>query len=165
MGGLSLVRLVGMSRMKKYGFVLHIEGVDVINGSKIYDIKPYVPWDIPKTLQKFPSWVTQEDSYPTVEFNSSSYTALEKLYKKSNFAPFYPLKNEDGLTSTFESVIRTIQEILKQDPRASHVRGTQGEYKIIFCNVEIRFNVSTKASSLVVTVTDAYLVKYTKMVD
>ena len=50
--GLSIVRLVGVD-----GCTLHVEDVDIIDGTPLLDIKPYVPdFDMRKTDQI--GWLT-----------------------------------------------------------------------------------------------------------
>lgn len=50
--GLSLVRLVGIEHTATQGDVLKVEGVDLLDGTPIYDIKPYLATDV-KTNAKF----------------------------------------------------------------------------------------------------------------
>lgn len=42
--GLSCVQLLGMEDTEKHGLVLLIAGADLMDGSPIYDIKPYLPY-------------------------------------------------------------------------------------------------------------------------
>ncbi len=42
--GLSSVRLVGVEQTSRYGMVLHVSGADLMDGTPIFDIKPYVPY-------------------------------------------------------------------------------------------------------------------------
>lgn len=42
--GLSSVRLVGVERTSDRGIVLHVKGADLMDGTPIYDIKPYLPY-------------------------------------------------------------------------------------------------------------------------
>src|SRR5574344_398957 len=42
--GLSSVRLVGLEQTKDWGTVLRVSGADLMNGTPIYDIKPYLPY-------------------------------------------------------------------------------------------------------------------------
>ncbi len=42
--GLSCVRLVGVQLGTPEGPVLHVAGADLMDGSPIYDIKPYLPY-------------------------------------------------------------------------------------------------------------------------
>ena len=42
--GLSSVRLIGTEQTKEYGTVLHVAGADLMDGTPIFDIKPYIPY-------------------------------------------------------------------------------------------------------------------------
>ena len=42
--GLSCVRLLGVEKHPKYGAVLRVAGVDLLDGTPIIDIKPYLPF-------------------------------------------------------------------------------------------------------------------------
>ena len=42
--GLSCVKLVGVERTDAFGTVLHVAGADLMDGTPIYDIKPYIPF-------------------------------------------------------------------------------------------------------------------------
>ena len=42
--GLSSVKLTGMEYTDEHGTILHISGVDLLNGTPVYDIKPYIPY-------------------------------------------------------------------------------------------------------------------------
>lgn len=42
--GLSSVTLLGVEHTKSYGTVLHVGGADLMDGTPIFDIKPYIPY-------------------------------------------------------------------------------------------------------------------------
>ena len=42
--GLSCVRLLGIEHTREYGPVLHVGGADLMDGTPIFDIKPYIPY-------------------------------------------------------------------------------------------------------------------------
>ena len=42
--GLSCVRLLGVEETEKFGTVLHVGGADLMDGTPIFDIKPYIPY-------------------------------------------------------------------------------------------------------------------------
>ena len=42
--GLSSVRLLGVECTEKFGTVLHVGGADLMDGTPIFDIKPYIPY-------------------------------------------------------------------------------------------------------------------------
>ena len=41
--GLSCVKLLGVEKTEHAGTVLHVGGADLMNGTPIFDIKPYIP--------------------------------------------------------------------------------------------------------------------------
>ena len=42
--GLSCVKLLGTEITKEYGTVIHVAGADLMDGTPIFDIKPYIPY-------------------------------------------------------------------------------------------------------------------------
>ena len=42
--GLSSVKLLGVEHTEQYGTVLHVGGADLMDGTPIFDIKPYIPY-------------------------------------------------------------------------------------------------------------------------
>ena len=42
--GLSCVKLLGVEHTAEYGTVLHVGGADLMDGTPIFDIKPYIPY-------------------------------------------------------------------------------------------------------------------------
>ena len=42
--GLSCVRLLGVEDTQEFGTVLHVGGADLMDGTPIFDIKPYIPY-------------------------------------------------------------------------------------------------------------------------
>ncbi len=42
--GLSSVTLLGLEETREYGTVLHVGGADLMDGTPIFDIKPYIPY-------------------------------------------------------------------------------------------------------------------------
>ena len=157
--GLSLVKIVGVD---KKGKRLHIAALDLVNGTPVYDIKPVVPWDEPGHFDgeklKVPAWVTQDDELKSVQFSSAAREQMVKLVKDGKLAPVYNKK--DGIND----VVKTIQEILAQDPRASNTntnkRGSECEnkvYSILFASIEVQFRVGGNDGVVVENVMDADL--------
>jgi tRNA (adenine37-N6)-methyltransferase len=140
--GLSLVSIDRLDVTKRQ---LHISAFDLVNGTPVYDIKPCVPWDVPGMFDgsnlRYPTWVKEDDKLSKVSFTLEADEELKDSVSKNLLAPFYTEAN-DG----FEAAVRTLQEILAQDPRASRKRGTstaQSEppYSILFCQVRVQFRV------------------------
>ena len=42
--GLSCVKLLGVEETEEFGTVIHVGGADLMDGTPIFDIKPYVPY-------------------------------------------------------------------------------------------------------------------------
>jgi tRNA-Thr(GGU) m(6)t(6)A37 methyltransferase TsaA len=144
--GLSLVKVECWNAKTRQ---LHVSGLDIVNGTPVYDIKPCVPWDIPGTesssVLRVPEWVTQDDEIAVVEFTTEAKNELDECIEQGYLAPLYTKQN-DGLVGA----LQTIQQVLAQDPRSSHkgvkenARGVASltTYNIIFCKCRIDFLVS-----------------------
>lgn len=139
--GLSLVALKGVDLRQKR---LHIAAFDLVNGTPVYDIKPCVPWDVPGHWSgeslRVPEWVRQEDSLSKVVFSESAKTDLLAMIHQDRLRPLY---NDDS--EGFDAALKTLQEVLAQDPRASHTRGKAtkhgANYSLVFCRSEVEFRV------------------------
>lgn len=53
--GLSCVKILGIEQTSENGTVIHVAGADLMNGTPIFDIKPYIPYSdsIPEALGGF----------------------------------------------------------------------------------------------------------------
>jgi tRNA-Thr(GGU) m(6)t(6)A37 methyltransferase TsaA len=158
--GLSLVKMVKWDVSTRR---LHVAGLDLVNGTPVYDIKPAVPWDVPGypgleiPLLHVPEWVTQQDEISTVRFEDAARTQLHECIGNGLLAPLYTLES-DGVGAAED----TILQILSQDPRSSHKglkvnqRGSVSTvestgattYNIVFCETKISFTV-TQDSAIV----------------
>ena len=92
--GLSSVRLVGVERTESLGDVLVVEGADLMDGTPIVDIKPYLPFT---------------DSHPDA---SEGYTAVTRLA-----AGLDVILPEEVRTELGEYHASVLSEILEGDPR------------------------------------------------
>ncbi|KAL7443472.1 hypothetical protein ACHAXM_012133 [Skeletonema potamos] len=140
--GLSLVKIVSVD---KKGKRLNIAALDLVNGTPVYDVKPVVPWDQPGhhdgSKLIVPSWVSQDDELKSVEFTTVAREQMRNLVKDGKLGPV-----RYGL----DDAIKTIQEVLAQDPRASNTntnkRGSESGnnfYSILFASVEVQFRVGS----------------------
>lgn len=135
--GLSLVtvdKLVNSS--------LYISGLDLVNNTPVYDIKPCVPWDIPNIPLRTPSWVSQDDAMSEVAFSQGAIQSLQTILDEGKrLSPFY---------NTLEDAKEVISQVLAQDPRSSHKgiksnqRGTDSkeDYSFVFTKCKISFQVT-----------------------
>ena len=118
--GLSCVQLLGVEHTTEYGTILHIGGADLMDGTPIFDIKPYVPYSDckPDASGGFTSNITRE----TLSVNFPS-NLLESIPQSKHAA---------------------IIGVLAQDPRPSYQSDPNRIYGLPFDNFDIRFQVKDK---------------------
>ena len=118
--GLSSVKIIDIKEEAGLGQVIYVEGVDMLDGTPIYDIKPYVRYT---------------DSHP----DARSGFADEEYGKKLNV--FIP---ENELTKLSEKEKEELISILEEDPRPSYQDDPSREYGMFFGKNEVLFKVSEK---------------------
>ncbi len=115
--GLSSVKLLGVEHTEKYGTVLHVGGADLMDGTPIFDIKPYIPYGDchPEAAGGFTdtagAFLLEVDFPPAL---------LEKL----------PLDKREAAA-----------KVLSHDPRPSYQRKPGRVYGLTFAGFDIRFTV------------------------
>ena len=118
--GLSSVQLTGITLDPQEGPVIHIQGADLLDGTPIYDIKPYLPY---------------VDSHPEAK---GGFAEEKKDYKLDvNFPEMYleqiPAEKRAALI-----------QILEQDPRPSYQKDPVRIYGMSYAGMEIHFRVDKK---------------------
>ena len=115
--GLSCVRLVGIEQTPNQGTVVHVAGADLMDGTPIFDIKPYVPYS---------------DCHPDA---AGGFTdrAGEFLLKVD-----FP---EELLARLPEEKRNATIGVLSHDPRPSYQRDPNRVYGLPFAGFDIRFTV------------------------
>ena len=101
--GFSVVKLERIYEEKKQ-LILEVSGVDLVDGTPIVDIKPYIAYSdaIPDASQ---GWVEENEwTFLEVKFSPESETTLQQVYSK------YPHLRD------------LIEETLTQDPRPAYKR-------------------------------------------
>ena len=78
--GLSSVKLDKIEFTKEHGPVLHISGADLMNGTPIFDIKPYLPYvdSHPDALNGFANSIKDYALHVTDPHEMLSYVPIEK---------------------------------------------------------------------------------------
>ena len=115
--GLSSVELESIDYTDD-GPILTVFGADLMDGTPIYDIKPYLPFT---------------DSHPDATFGFSE----EKF--SNNLEVEFENGVEDGLS---KELVQQIISILSQDPRPSYQDDAERIYGMEFSGYEIKFKVS-----------------------
>ncbi len=115
--GLSSVRLLGMEARPGFGTVLCVAGVDLMDGTPIYDIKPYLPY---------------VDSHPEAK---SGFAGKVQDYALS-------VCDENGvLDGIGEEDRKVLFQILEQDPRPSYQNDTERIYGMAYAGMNVKFRV------------------------
>jgi len=116
--GLSSVKLLGVEHTKEYGTVLHVAGADLMNGTPIFDIKPYIPYGDahPEATGGFTDQV--RDFILQVQFPQH---LLDKIPQDKQAAAI---------------------GVLSHDPRPSYQKQADRIYGLSFAGFDIRFQVS-----------------------
>lgn len=115
--GLSCVRLIGVEQTANEGTVVHVAGADLMDGTPIFDMKPYVPYS---------------DCHPNA-LGGFTDTAGEFLLKVD-----FP---EALLSRLPEAKRDAAVGVLSHDPRPSYQRDPDRVYGLPFAGFDIRFRV------------------------
>ena len=117
---LSCVRLLEVRQTENDGTVLIVSGADLMDGTPIYDIKPYIPYADCKTDATGGFTTNADDFLLTVDFPS-------ELLKK------VPENRRDALIA-----------VLSHDPRPSYQSDPERVYGMEFAGFDVRFTVNEK---------------------
>eukprot|EP00516_Mucochytrium_quahogii_P010333 CAMPEP_0203775900 /NCGR_PEP_ID=MMETSP0099_2-20121227/6402_1 /ASSEMBLY_ACC=CAM_ASM_000209 /TAXON_ID=96639 /ORGANISM=" , Strain NY0313808BC1" /LENGTH=320 /DNA_ID=CAMNT_0050674757 /DNA_START=1479 /DNA_END=2441 /DNA_ORIENTATION=- len=119
--GLSLVKL---DRVDKVNGHLYISSVDLLDGTPVLDIKPYIPHhDQPLSSAdvKVASWIAVSSSLtPDFETVEISPLVVKKLNAHENIGGV--------LYESVEDVLETLQQVLQWEGRKRHIRETGGQW-------------------------------------
>lgn len=123
--GLSCVKLERVEQRKDLGAVLIVSGADLVDGTPIYDIKPYVPYT---------------DSHPDASGGFTDTTEFRKL----------KVDADEKLLEIFnENERKGLIQILENDPRPSYHDDPRRIYGFTFSGREVKFTVA--GSTLTIT--------------
>lgn len=116
--GLSCVRLERVELDTPEGPVLHLAGADLMDGTPIYDIKPYLPY---------------VDCRPEASngFALAQQEGVLEVILPEELARLFPQEQLAALTA-----------VLSQDPRPQYISDPAREYTMSFAGYEISFTVS-----------------------
>ena len=124
--GLTCVKLEDIELSGPQGPVLHVAGADLMDGTPIFDIKPYIPY---------------ADCYPeaTGGFTDSvDYAPLAVDFPEALAAAIPPDKRQ------------ALIEVLAQDPRPGYRHGdSDRRYGVAFAGFDVRFTVNGNTLSVI----------------
>lgn len=115
--GLSCVKLDRVELDAVLGPVIHVRGADLMDGTPIFDIKPYIPY---------------ADCHPEAVGGFAADKPEEKL--------------QVDIPEIFESVaapevMNALRGVLAQDPRPAYQKDPERVYGLSFAGMEVRFRV------------------------
>lgn len=114
--GLSSVRLLSVS-LEEEGPVLMVSGVDLMDGTPVYDIKPYIPL-------------------------SDCHVDASEGYTKETKEHALMVKFPPELLNIYPKDKRqAILGVLSQDPRPAYIEDSQRVYGVSFAGYNVRFRV------------------------
>ncbi len=122
--GMTLCKLDRIERLDKRNVRLHISGMDLVDGTPVLDIKPYVPvYDSMMSDVRLPNWVEGGLSLKrSVIVNESARKELQTILQENPDAlEFYgPNHGDVTIEETMEKVLDCIQDVLAVDVRSSY---------------------------------------------
>lgn len=116
--GLSSVKILGVERTEQYGTVIRVAGADLMDGTPIFDIKPYIPYC---------------DSHPeaTGGFTDTAGDFILKVEITPEQLVKFPQNKHEALLA-----------LLSHDPRPSYQQDADRLYGLAFSGHNIRFTVN-----------------------
>ena len=122
--GLSSVRLISVEKTAQ-GTVLRVSGGDLMDGTPIYDIKPYLPY--------------------TDCHNDATGGFSEKVLSYS-LNVIFPSELKENLSP---KEAQEIESILSQDPRPAYIDEPDRLYGFKYKDKEIKFKVADKTATII----------------
>ena len=123
--GLSCVKLLKVEQDEALGPVLTVAGADLMDGTPIYDIKPYIPY---------------ADCHPDAKGGFTTNVEMKPLTVDfpAELLETVPPEKRDALIG-----------VLEQDPRPRYQKDPERVYGLSFAKMEIKFTVSDRTLSVV----------------
>ena len=116
--GLSSVKLLGVEHTAEFGTVIHVGGADLMDGTPIFDIKPYIAYG---------------DSHPEARggFTDTTGEFLLQVNFPEELLNILPVEKRSAAIG-----------VLSHDPRPSYQRKPDRVYGLTFAGYDIRFKVA-----------------------
>ncbi len=118
--GLSSVKILGMENTAQYGTVIHVAGADLMDGTPIFDIKPYIPY-------------ADCHADATGGFTDSAGDFLLEVSCPKEMLSIIPEEKRSALLG-----------VLSHDPRPSYQQDSDRIYGLEFGGFDVRFQVNSR---------------------
>lgn len=115
--GLSCVEMAGIEKHPAYGPVIHLRGADLMDGTPVYDIKPYLPY---------------VDCHPEAEGGFAAAAPLPALEVRIE---------EEWLRLLPEEDRPVLHALLAHDPRPPYQNDPGRVYGMEYAGFEVKFSV------------------------
>ena len=115
--GLSCVKLEGIERRPGLGDVLIVSGADLMDGTPIYDIKPYLPY---------------------VDCHPEAKGGFADAHIDDHVEVVFP---PEQLERVPEALREALTGVLAQDPRPAYQKDPERVYGFAYADLEVRFTV------------------------
>ena len=116
--GLTCVHIVNIEQLPQLGPVIHVQGADLMDGTPIYDVKPYVRY---------------ADSYPDAKSGFVDKNEWDNL----------EVEIPQEVASCFsEEELQGLREVLSLDPRPQYHNDASRVYGMPYAGRDIRFRVA-----------------------
>ncbi len=122
--GLSCVRIDKIQHTEQYGTVIHVSGADLMDGTPIFDIKPYIPY---------------------CDSHSNAAGGFTDFVGDFILNVYFP---ESLLQKIPQEKRQAILDILSHDPRPSYQKDSHRIYGLSFSGFNIRFTVEDNTLSV-----------------
>lgn len=116
--GLSCVKMIGLEQTKDLGTVIHVAGADLMDGTPILDIKPYLPYS---------------DCHPNA--SSGFTTTAPDLLLKVDISP-------ENLNKIAKEKRDALLGVLSHDPRPAYQQDNERIYGLSFSDYNVHFTVN-----------------------
>lgn len=123
--GLSSVKILGIEQTTQHGTVIHVAGADLMDGTPIFDIKPYIPY-------------CDSHSDATGGFTASAKDFVLDVNISDDLLKKVPEAKQGALVG-----------ILSHDPRPSYQEDSERVYGLTFAGLNIRFTVMDKMLTVI----------------
>ncbi len=123
--GLSSVRLLSVREEGELGPVLYVSGIDLLDGTPLFDIKPYLPFS---------------DAHPDA---TAGYAEAGEGHRLT-------VTLGEGVAAPFEGDrLSALLAALAEDPRPSYQEDPERIYRMRYANCEVLFTVCGKSLTVV----------------